>query len=87
MDPNWPFEEARRLFLHPEVTPADEVDLKWTEPDEEGLVEFMCTKNGFQWVFFVSVRMWPSTRSNFHLGREDRIRNGIKRIKAARGVR
>jgi len=24
--------------------------LKWEKPDEEKLVEFMCTKNGFRWV-------------------------------------
>lgn len=64
VDPSWPYEEARRLFLQPEVTNPEEIDLKWADPDEEGLVEFMCTKNGFQ---------------------EERIRNGVKRIKEARG--
>ena len=31
----------------PEVTPAEEIELKWTAPDEEGLVKFMCEQNGF----------------------------------------
>ncbi len=31
----------------PEVTPGEEVELKWTAPDEEGLVKFMCEQNGF----------------------------------------
>lgn len=44
---NWPFDEARRLFLHPDVKSGSEVDLKWTEPDVEGLVDFMVKKNGF----------------------------------------
>ena len=35
---NFNFEEARRLFREPEVTPAEELDLKWEKPDEEGLV-------------------------------------------------
>jgi hypothetical protein len=30
----------RRLFKEPEVTPAEELDLKWEKPDEEGLVSF-----------------------------------------------
>ena len=32
---NWLFEEARRLFKHPEVTPGEEIDFKWEKPDEE----------------------------------------------------
>ncbi len=35
---NFNYEEARRLFREPEVTPAEEIDLKWEKPDEEGLV-------------------------------------------------
>ncbi|VEU21877.1 DEKNAAC102806 [Brettanomyces naardenensis] len=44
---NWPYKEARELFLHPEVTPGSEVELKWTEPDIEGLIEYMVKENGF----------------------------------------
>ncbi|KAH9362067.1 hypothetical protein HPB48_002045 [Haemaphysalis longicornis] len=44
---DWPYKEARQLFLEPEVTPADEVQLKWGDPDEEGLVKFLCEENGF----------------------------------------
>lgn len=44
---NWPYKQARELFLHPEVTDGDEVELKWVAPDEEGLVELMVKKNGF----------------------------------------
>ncbi|XP_068249593.1 flap endonuclease 1 [Palaemon carinicauda] len=43
----WPFEEARRLFVEPEVKDPKEVELKWTEPDEEGLVKYMCEEKGF----------------------------------------
>ena len=32
---NWLFEEARRLFKHPEVTPGEDIDFKWEKPDEE----------------------------------------------------
>merc|ERR1711890_116637 len=32
----------------PEVTPADEIELKWEKPDEEALVAFMCGEKGFQ---------------------------------------
>ncbi|CAN3366154.1 flap endonuclease 1 [Diutina catenulata] len=44
---NWPYKEARELFMHPEVTKADEVSLKWNEPDVEGLVEYMVKQKGF----------------------------------------
>ena len=44
---NWPYKEARRLFLQPEVTPANEVELKWEKPDEDGLVKYMCEEKGF----------------------------------------
>ncbi|XP_071535450.1 flap endonuclease 1 [Panulirus ornatus] len=44
---DWPYEEARKLFLEPEVTDPKEIELKWTEPDEEGLVKYMCEEKGF----------------------------------------
>lgn len=44
---NWPYKEARELFLHPEVKPGSEINLKWEEPDVEGLVQFMVKENGF----------------------------------------
>jgi flap endonuclease-1 len=45
---NWPFEQARELFKNPEVTNPDEIALKWTSPNEEGLVEFMVKQHGFK---------------------------------------
>nr|XP_032833433.1 flap endonuclease 1 isoform X2 [Petromyzon marinus] len=44
---NWLYQEARQLFLKPEVVDAEEVDLKWNEPDEEGLVAFMVQEKQF----------------------------------------
>jgi flap endonuclease-1 len=44
---NWPYEQARRLFTNPEVTPASDIDLKWEKPDEEALIKFMCEEKGF----------------------------------------
>jgi len=46
---NWPFKEARRLFVEPEVTKASEIDLqlKWNEPDVEGLVAYLCGDKQF----------------------------------------
>jgi len=43
----WPYEGARRLFKQPEVTEGASVELKWTDPDEEALVKFMCEEKGF----------------------------------------
>uniref|UniRef100_A0A3B4ZRB4 Flap endonuclease 1 n=1 Tax=Stegastes partitus TaxID=144197 RepID=A0A3B4ZRB4_9TELE len=44
---DWLYKEARGLFLKPEVVDCSSVDLKWTEPDEEGLIQFMCTEKQF----------------------------------------
>jgi flap endonuclease-1 len=46
---DFPYAEARKLFVAPEVTaPAElEKDIKWVLPDEEALVKFMCEENGF----------------------------------------
>ncbi len=44
---NWPYKEARQLFLHPEVTSGSEINLKWEEPDMDKLVQFMVKENGF----------------------------------------
>uniref|UniRef100_A0A8C6WN11 XPG-I domain-containing protein n=1 Tax=Neogobius melanostomus TaxID=47308 RepID=A0A8C6WN11_9GOBI len=35
------------MFLEPEVVDCSTVDLKWTEPDEEGLIQFMCAEKQF----------------------------------------
>ncbi|XP_060074188.1 flap endonuclease 1-like [Ylistrum balloti] len=44
---DWMYKEARRLFQEPEVTEPDEIDIKWSEPDEEGLIKFMCEEKNF----------------------------------------
>ncbi|VDL60032.1 unnamed protein product [Hymenolepis diminuta] len=43
----WIYKQAAQLFTKPEVTDPETIGLKWTEPDEDGIVEFMCAKNGF----------------------------------------
>ncbi|CAG9124525.1 unnamed protein product [Plutella xylostella] len=44
---DWSYQDARRLFLTPEVAKADDVQLKWSDPDEEGLVKFLCGDRQF----------------------------------------
>ncbi|KAM3919280.1 flap endonuclease 1 isoform 1-T2 [Leptodactylus fuscus] len=44
---NWLHKEARQLFIEPEVVDVNSVELKWTDPDEEGLVAFMCGEKQF----------------------------------------
>ncbi|WVY97953.1 hypothetical protein V8G54_030104, partial [Vigna mungo] len=45
---NWPYKEARQLFKEPMVlTDEKELDIKWTAPDEEGLMTFLVNENGF----------------------------------------
>lgn len=44
---DWPYAEAKELFLKPSVKPASEIDLKWEAPDVEGLVDFLVKDKGF----------------------------------------
>lgn len=44
---NWNYKEARRLFIEPEIVDPVSVELKWTDPDEEGLVKFLCGDRQF----------------------------------------
>ncbi|PWA79923.1 flap endonuclease 1 [Artemisia annua] len=45
---DWPYEEARRLFKEPLVCVDEEqLDIKWSAPDEEGLLNFLVAENGF----------------------------------------
>jgi flap endonuclease-1 len=44
---NWLYKEARQLFIKPEITDPESLDLKWTDPDEEGIVQYMCNEKGF----------------------------------------
>lgn len=49
LPPDYPHEDARELFLHPDVRPADdaECDFKWESPDVDGLVKFLVEEKGF----------------------------------------
>lgn len=49
VEEDWKYKEAREFFKAPEVTDGKELDsqIKWTMPDEEAIVEFMCTQNNF----------------------------------------
>ena len=40
------FNEARRLFKEADVVGSD-VSLKWTAPDEAGLIQYLCVEKGF----------------------------------------
>ncbi|GMT28010.1 hypothetical protein PFISCL1PPCAC_19307, partial [Pristionchus fissidentatus] len=43
----WPYKRARELFLAPEVTKGDGIELIWKEPDVEGVIAFMCGEKSF----------------------------------------
>lgn len=45
---DWLYKEARGLFLKPEVVDGSSVELKWSEPDEDGLIQFMCSEKQFR---------------------------------------
>nr|XP_009861628.1 flap endonuclease 1 [Ciona intestinalis] len=43
----WVYKDARQLFLAPDVAASEDVELKWNDPDEEGIVKFMVEEKGF----------------------------------------
>ncbi|KAG7566947.1 hypothetical protein FFLO_01326 [Filobasidium floriforme] len=43
----WPWREAKEVFMKPDVTPGDDLELDWKRPDIEGLVQFLCREKGF----------------------------------------
>jgi len=43
----FPFEEIRAYFKNPGVAPVEDCNLSFNEPNEEGLVEFLCKTKGF----------------------------------------
>ena len=46
---DWPYKEARDLFLNPNVHPADheECNFQWNAPDVDGLIQFLVKEKGF----------------------------------------
>jgi flap endonuclease-1 len=46
---DWPYQDARLLFLEPDVRSADdpECDFKWEAPDTEGLVKYLVEEKHF----------------------------------------
>lgn len=44
---DWNYQKARQLFVTPEIANAEELDLKWTDPDEEGIVKYLCGDRQF----------------------------------------
>lgn len=51
----WPYQEARELFHHPDVTDGSTVELKWEQPNVEGLVEFLCGEKAFRFVAYILI--------------------------------
>lgn len=44
---DWPFDAARELFRNPDVVDTNGLQLKWTAPDAEGIVAFLCGEKSF----------------------------------------
>jgi flap endonuclease-1 len=43
----FPYQEARQLFVNPEVVDTSTVELKWSEPDVEGLLQYLVQEKQF----------------------------------------
>eukprot|EP00834_Sanchytrium_tribonematis_P001947 NODE_52_length_30984_cov_1.383358.p14 type:complete len:347 gc:universal NODE_52_length_30984_cov_1.383358:21835-22875(+) len=44
----WDYQQARELFINHPVIPAEDVDFKWIDPDEQGLVDYLVTEKNFR---------------------------------------
>jgi len=44
---NFPYQEIREYFKNPTVTKASALQLKWSDPDEAGLIQYLCKEKGF----------------------------------------
>ena len=44
---HFPYQEVRELFLHPDVTDPKDITLRWADPDEDGLLDFLVREKGF----------------------------------------
>ncbi|KAK9446937.1 PIN domain-like protein [Limtongia smithiae] len=44
---NWPYADARELFVKPEIADPATIDIEWLAPDVDGLVEFLVKDKGF----------------------------------------
>lgn len=44
---NFMYQESRRLFVEPDVTPAAKFEFKWEKADEESVKKFLCESKGF----------------------------------------
>jgi len=44
---NFDFVAVRKLFKEPEVMNTSQIELKWTDPDEDGLLRFLVNEKGF----------------------------------------
>ncbi|TPX45177.1 hypothetical protein SeLEV6574_g04024 [Synchytrium endobioticum] len=44
---DWPYQEARKLFLDAEVLDPNEIELRWEDPDEDGIVAFLVHEKNF----------------------------------------
>lgn len=78
----FPFTEARRLFLQPEVVDCDTLpELKWTPPDEEGLVQVRSQHRSARRGADARVAQFLVHEKTFE---EGRVRKAIEKIKAAK---
>jgi len=68
----FPFEEVRELFKHPEIDDCKDIEFKWKEPDEEGLLKFLVGEKSFNEDRVKSaLEKWKKMRSGSVQGRLD----------------
>ncbi|KAF0458328.1 Flap endonuclease 1 [Gigaspora margarita] len=44
---DWRYNEARELFRNPEILDPNDIEIKWKDPDVDGVVEYLVREKGF----------------------------------------
>ncbi len=86
---NYPFQAARELFKNPEVLKGDAIpEIKWTKPDEEGLVDFLVREKNFDEARVrAALKRIEAARGKASQGRLESFFGPAKTIKSSLGMK
>ena len=86
---NYPFQAARELFNNPEVLKGDDIpEIKWTKPDEEGLVDFLVREKNFDEARVrAALKRIEAARGKSSQGRLESFFGPAKTVKSSLGVK
>ena len=86
---NYPFQAARELFKNPEVLKGESIpEIKWTKPDEEGLVDFLVREKNFDEVRVrAALKRIEGAKGKASQGRLESFFGPSKTVKSSLGIK